>query len=153
MANTYTQLNIHAVFSVKGRENTLSSKIRPDLFSFMSGILNRLQCYPLAINGFKDHVHVFFELHPTIAVSDLLEKLKSGSSKWLNEKKLLPGTFNWQKGYSAFTYSRSQRKDVIAYIMNQEEHHKRATFREEYLKLLDKNEVDYDPKYIFEFYD
>jgi REP element-mobilizing transposase RayT len=153
MANTYTQLNVHAVFSVKGRENTLSSKMRPDLFAFISGILSRLNCFPLAVNGFKDHIHMFFELHPTKSVSDILEKVKSGSSKWINEKKFMPGTFSWQSGYSAFTYSRSQRNDVIGYIMNQEEHHKKATFREEYLRLLEKFEMDYDPKYIFEFYE
>jgi putative transposase len=153
MANTYTQLNVHTVFSVKGRENALSSKMRPDLFAFISGILTRLNSFPLAVNGYKDHVHVFFELHPTKSVSDILEKVKSGSSKWINEKKFMPGIFSWQSGYSAFTYSRSQRNDVISYIMNQEEHHKKATFREEYLRLLEKNEMDYDPKYIFEFYE
>jgi REP element-mobilizing transposase RayT len=153
MPNTYTQLNIHAVFSVKGRENILSSKLRPEIFSYISGILTNLKNFPLAVNGFKDHVHMFFELDPSRSISEIMSKVKSSSSKWINDNKLLPGSFSWQTGYSAFSHSRSQRKDVIEYILKQEEHHKRATFREEYLKLLEKYEVDYDPKYVFEFYD
>jgi REP element-mobilizing transposase RayT len=137
MANTYTQLNIHAVFSVKGRENLLSANIRTTLFPYLSGILKNANNFPLAVNGYKDHVHVLFELDPTFAISDVLKKLKANSSKWVNDQKLMPGKFYWQEGYAAFSYSRSQRNDVIRYIMNQEQHHKTSTFREEYLKLLE----------------
>jgi putative transposase len=153
MANTYTQLNTHAVFSVKGRENLLSEKIRNELFPYISGIIKNINNYPLAVNGYKDHVHVFFELNPTCTISDILNKLKSNSSKWINDQKFLPGKFYWQEGYGAFSYSRSQRHDVIQYIMNQEQHHKQTSFREEYLKLLENFEVDYDMRYLFEFYE
>jgi len=153
MANTYTQLNIHAVFSVKGRENLLSESIRNELFPYISGIVKSSGNFPLAVNGYKDHVHLFFELSPSLSISDVLEKVKSNSSKWINEKKFMAGRFAWQAGYAAFSYSRSQREDVIQYIVSQEQHHKRATFRDEYLNFLEKYKVDYDSRYMFEFYD
>jgi putative transposase len=153
MANTYTQLNIHAVFSVKGRENLLSENLRNELFPYISGIIKNNRHYPLTIGGYRDHVHLFLELNPSASVSDILEKVKSNSSKWINEKRILPGKFSWQAGYAAFSYSRSQRNDVIQYIVNQEQHHKKTTFREEYLDLLAKFRVDFDLRYLFEFYE
>ncbi len=153
MANTYTQLNIHGVFSVLGRENLLSNKFRPDLFKYISGILKNSKQFPLAVNGHKDHVHIFFELHPTNSISEIMQKIKANSSKWINTNKFLPGKFNWQSGYGAFSYSRSQRDNVINYIINQEKHHKKRTFKEEYLELLRKFEIDFDDAYIFDFYD
>jgi putative transposase len=153
MANTYTQLNIHAVFSVMGRENLLSEKMRMELFPYISGILKNTGNFPLAINGYKDHVHLFFELLPISQISDVLNKVKSNSSKWINDNRFFPGKFSWQEGYGAFSYSRSQRHNVIQYIMNQEEHHRKTTFREEYLELLKSFEVDFDLRYVFEFYE
>lgn len=153
MANSYSQLNIHAVFSMEGRENFILSSFRPKLFEYIYGILKNSGQYPLAINGAQDHVHVFFELRPATSVSDVMEVIKASSSKWINENRFVPGRFSWQKGYGAFSYSRSQRNDVIQYIMKQEDHHKRKSFREEYLELLNKFEVDYDPRYLFEYYD
>jgi len=153
MANTYTQLNSHAVFSVKDRENILSQTVRNELFPYISGIIKSTGNYPLAVNGFKDHVHAFFELNPSNAVSNVLNKLKTNSSKWINERKFISGKFSWQVGFAAFSYSRSQRNDVIQCIVNQEQHHSKSTFKEEYLKLLEKFEVDYDMRYLFEFYD
>ena len=152
MANTYTQLNIHAVFSVKGRENLLSKTVRDELFPYIAGIVKSFNNFPLAVNGYKDHVHLFFELSPSLSVSDVLEKVKSNSSKWINDKKLMPGKFSWQAGYAAFSYSRSQRANVIQYIVNQEQHHKNTTFREEYLKFLEMFKLDVDLRYLFEFY-
>jgi putative transposase len=153
MANTYTQLNVQAVFAVKGRENFLLSNFRKELFEYVSGILKGIGQFPLAVNGNKDHVHIFFELNPTSSLSDVMEKVKANSSKWINEKRFIPGKFEWQRGYGGFTYSRSQRNDVIQYIMNQEKHHKSKTFREEYLKMLKKFEMGYDERYVFEFYE
>lgn len=152
MANTYTQLNIHAVFSVLGRQNLLSDKLRPELFKYISGILKNSKQFPLAVNGYKDHVHVFFELHPTTSVSEIIQIVKTNSSKWINENKFLARKFNWQKGYGAFSYSRSQRNNVINYITNQEKHHAKSSFKEEYLELLQKFEIDYNDAYLFEFY-
>jgi len=153
MANTYTQFNVQAVFAVRGRENFLLSNFRKELFEYISGILKGIGQFPLAVNGDRDHVHFFFELNPSTSVSDVMEKVKANSSKWINSKKFVPGRFEWQRGYGGFTYSRSQRNNVIQYIMNQENHHKSKTFREEYLEILEKFEMEFDERYIFEFYE
>lgn len=152
MANTYSQINIHCVFAVKGRENILTKIIRDNLHKYMSGILRNDDAYPLAVGGWKDHVHVFFELPPNLKIADLMRNLKATSSKWINDNKFVLGRFQWQEGYGAFSYSRSQRNNVIKYIMNQEEHHRERTFKEEYLDLLKKFEIEYKDEYVFEFY-
>ncbi len=153
MANTYTQINIHAVFSVKGRENLLKENFKEELFKYISGILNNIKQFSLAVNGYKDHVHLFFEMHPTTALSDIMRIVKANSSKWINEKRFVSGKFSWQEGYGAFSYSKSQRDNVIKYIIQQEIHHKKQTFREEYLGLLKKSDIKFDNNYVFEFYD
>jgi len=153
MANTYTQLNVQTVFAVKGRDNILMSIFKPQLFEYMTGILRNINQYPLAVNGYKNHVHIFFEMHPTKNLSDVLEIVKANSSKWINSNHFVKGRFEWQRGFSGFTYSRSQRDHVIQYIMNQENHHKEQTFREEYMEMLRKSGMEYDEKYIFEFYE
>jgi REP element-mobilizing transposase RayT len=153
MANTYSQLNIHCVFAVKGRENIITRDFRDDLHRYMSGILKNDRSYPLAVGGWKDHVHVFFELPVAMSVSKQMQMLKSTSSKWINDNKLVLGRFMWQDGYGAFSYSRSQRDNVINYIMTQERHHGKTSFQEEYLELLKTFDVQYDPQYLFEFYE
>jgi REP element-mobilizing transposase RayT len=153
MANTYTQFNLHIVFSVKGRANLLTDNIRPELFKYISGTINNQKHYSLAVNGYKDHVHIFFEYNPVFSVSDLIRDVKSSSSKWLNDQHLFEGKFRWQEGYGGFSYSKSQRDHVIKYIMTQEEHHKSETFRKEYLKLLYDFEIEFKNEYIFEFYE
>lgn len=155
MANTYTQVNIHSVFTVKGRQNFLLQSFRPQLFQYISGILRNTGMYPLAVNGWRDHVHIFFELKPDVSISKTIETVKSNSSKWINENQFLIGKFEWQRGFGSFSYARSQRDTVINYILNQEEHHskKGRSFKKEYLDLLKKYEIDYDPRYVFEFYE
>lgn len=153
MANTYSQLNIHCVFAVNGRENVITKNFRDDLHRYMSGILKGDGSFPLAVNGWMDHVHAFFELPVTMSVSDQMRMLKATSSKWINDNKFIKGKFSWQEGYGAFSYSRSQRNSVIQYIIKQEEHHKNQTFKEEYLNLLKKFEIPFEDKYVFEFYD
>jgi len=153
MANTYSQLNIHCIFAVRGRENIITSNFRDDLYRYMSGILKNDGSFPLAVNGWMDHVHVFFELPVTMAISDQMRMLKATSSKWINDNNLVKGKFSWQEGYGAFSYSHSQRGAVIQYIINQEDHHKNQAFREEYLDLLKKFEIPFEDKYVFEFYD
>ena len=152
MANTYTQLNTHVVFAVKGRDNILPSKIRPELFKYISGILTNSNQFSLAVNGYKDHVHLFFEMNPANSLSEIVRIVKANSSKWINENRLIPGKFSWQEGYGGFSYSRSQRDDVIKYIIKQEEHHHKKTFREEYLSILKSFEIRFDERYIFDFY-
>lgn len=153
MANTYSQINIHCVFAVKGRENIINDGFRDELHKYMSGILRNDNAFPLAIGGWRDHVHVFFELPPGLRVSDLMRNLKAVSSKWINDNRFVKGKFQWQEGYGAFSYSRSQRNNVIHYIMNQEKHHKGKTFKEEYLDMLKKFEIEFKDEYIFDFYE
>jgi REP element-mobilizing transposase RayT len=153
MANTYTQLNIHAVFAVKGRENLLRDDFRSELFRYMQGIITGIGLYPLAVNGYHDHVHVFFELNTTLSVAKALQQIKANSARWINDRSMTPKRFNWQSGYSAFSNSRSQRDRVIKYITNQEQHHVHESFRKEYLAFLENFQVQHDSRYLFEFYD
>lgn len=153
MANTYSQISIHAVFAVKGRENIISRSWQDNLQKYISGILTKENCKSLAVGGWKDHVHIFFGLPVTLAIADVLRVVKANSSKWINETRLVKGHFEWQSGYGAFSYAKSQRDTVIKYIMGQEEHHKHKTFREEYAEMLKNFEVEYDEKYLFEFYE
>ncbi|WP_375579635.1 IS200/IS605 family transposase [Marivirga tractuosa] len=152
MANTYSQINIQCIFAVKGRKYFLTKEIRKELFRYMYGILKNDNAFPLAINGWKDHVHVFFELSPKMSIADHMMMLKSTSSKWLNDNYFNNREFRWQEGYGAFSYSKSQRSNVINYIKNQEEHHRTMSFKEEYLGFLEKFDVDYNESYVFEFY-
>ncbi|MBK9637516.1 MAG: IS200/IS605 family transposase [Bacteroidetes bacterium] len=153
MANTYTQLYIQFVFSVKGRANLINESFRDELEKFMCGIINNHKCKTYAIYCNPDHTHIFVGMHPTIAPSKLMEQVKSGSSGWLDEKKYILGKFAWQDGFGAFTYSKSHIDKVVKYILNQPAHHKKQTFKEEYLQFLEKFDIQYDPKYLFEWYD
>lgn len=151
MANTYTQLYIQFIFAVKGRENLIHESFRVELEKIMCGIITNHQCKTYAIYCNPDHTHIFIGMHPDISPSKLMEHVKSSSSKWLNDKKYLPFKFSWQKGFGAFTYSNSQIDDVVKYVLSQPERHKKQSFREEYLLILEKFQVDYDPKYLLEF--
>ncbi len=153
MANTYTQLYIQFVFAVKGRENLISESFREELEKVMCGIVTNQKCKTYAIYCNPDHTHIFVGMHPTIAPSKLMEQVKSGSSKWLNDKKYIIGKFLWQDGFGAFTYSKSHIDKVAKYVLNQPEHHKKQSFRKEYMVFLEKFDADYDPKYLFEWYE
>jgi len=150
MANTYTQLFVHIIFSTKGREKVLSKHFRDEIFKYISGILKHKNQKPFAVNGTIDHIHILVGMEPNITVSDLVRDIKHSSTNFIKEKKFIKHKFNWQKGFGAFTYSKSQLDSVINYIINQEEHHKRQTFEEEYIKFLKLFEVEYDSKYVFD---
>lgn len=151
MAGTYSQIYIHIVFAVKGRENLLDTNWREEVFRYISGIIKEKGHKPIIINGHADHVHCFIGLKPSMAISDLVRDIKNNSSKFINDKKYLKGKFNWQEGYGVFSYSHSQIKRVYDYILNQENHHRKKTFKEEYLELLKKFEVEHKPDYLFEW--
>jgi putative transposase len=153
MANTYTQISIHVVFTVKNRTAFISKDWRDQLHEYISGIINNEGCKSLAVGGWKDHIHIFFGLNPNISIADLIRVVKANSSKWINEKKFINDKFQWQVGYGAFSYSKSQRNNVINYIINQESHHQSKSFKEEYLGMLDNFEVEYDDNYLFEFFE
>jgi putative transposase len=151
MANTYTQIYLHLVFSPKGHENIIPVKHKEELQKYTTGIVQNRTHKLLAINYMPDHVHIFIGYQPSQPLPDLLRDIKANASKFINAKKWLPGRFQWQEGYGSFSYSHSQINDVIHYINTQEEHHKKATFKDEYLKLLEKFDVDYDVKYLFDW--
>ncbi len=153
MANTYTQMYVQIVFAVLGRANAIKEIHGYELEKYICGIISNKKCKPLSIYINPDHVHLLIGLHPTRCVSDLTRDIKASSSKLINDKKWVAGKFNWQDGFGSFTYSRSQIDGVIKYILNQPEHHKRSTFKEEYLLMLQKNEIEYDERYLFEWYD
>ena len=153
MANTYTQLYVQIVFAVLHRENLIAERNREEIEKYICGIISNKKSKPLAIYCNPDHVHVLIGLHPTASVSELTRDIKAGSSKFINEKKWLRGKFNWQDGFGAFTYSKSQIDVVVKYILNQPIHHRNRTFEDEYLSLLKKYEVEYDDRYVFEWYE
>ncbi len=149
----FTQLHIQLVFAVKHRDRLLNNNIRNEVFSYMSGIVTNLKHKSIIINGVSDHVHVFLGLNPSVSISDTIWELKRSSSLFVNDKNWFNSKFNWQDGYGAFSYSKSQVENVYNYILSQEEHHKRRTFKEEYIDFLDKFEVEYDKKYLFDFFE
>lgn len=151
MANTYTQIYIQIVFAVKGRQNLIAKENREELHKFITGIVTNRGQKLFAVFAMPDHVHILASIGPTILISDLVRDIKAGSSKFINDKRWMSGKFNWQEGYGAFSYSKSSVDSVVKYILNQEEHHKKKTFRGEYLELLEKFEIEYDSKYLFEW--
>ena len=151
MPNTYSQIYIQIVFTVQGRSNLILSKHREELHKFITGIVHKRGQKMLAIFCMPDHVHILIGLAPDMSISNLVRDIKAGSSKFINENNWLKGKFNWQEGFGAFSYSRSHIDTVIKYILSQEEHHKKKTFKEEYLEFLKKFEIEYDEKYLFEW--
>jgi len=151
MANTYTQIYLHVVFSVKRRQNLIHNDWKEELYKYICGIVNGKEQKVYAIGGVADHIHILLSIKSNIALSDLVRDIKANSSKWINEKGLVTGKFQWQEGFGAFSYAQSQLDTVIAYINNQEQHHKKKAFKDEYLELLQKFNVDYDDNYLFEW--
>ena len=151
MPNTYSQIYIQIVFAVKGRQNLIAKKNREELHKFITGIISNREQKLFAIFAMPDHVHILVNMKPNISVSDLVRDIKAGSSKFINDNKWVQQKFNWQEGYGAFSYSKSSVDNVVKYILNQEEHHNKKTFKEEYLDFLEKFEIEYDPKYLFEW--
>ncbi len=152
MANTYSQINIQAIFAVQGKENLLDKEIREELIEHISDIIVALGSFPLVVNGTEDHFHLFFDMSPEIAVTRAIRQIKTSSAMWVNEHRPAEEKFQWQKGYAAFTYSRSQKDSVIHFIRNQENFHKKSSFRDEYLKLLENYGVEFNKNFLFEFY-
>jgi putative transposase len=151
MANTYTKIYLQLVFSPKRHESVLPVKHKEEIQKYITGIIQNRKHKLLAINYMPDHIHIFIGYSPSQPLPDLLRDIKANSSKFINERRWLPGRFQWQEGYGAFSYGYSQINDVIHYINSQEDHHKKEIFKEEYLKILEKFDIDYDPEYMFEW--
>ncbi len=151
MSGTYSQIYIQYVFAVKGKQNLLQKPWREDVFKYISGIIKSKGQKSIIVNGVEDHVHMFVGLKPSMNISDLVRDIKNNSSKFINEQKYLPVKFAWQEGYGVFSYSHSHIDNVYKYIANQEEHHKKKSFKEEYLDFLEKFQVEYNEKYLFDW--
>jgi len=149
MANTYTQIYLHVVFAVEDRRNLIAPEHNDELQKYITGIVTAQKHKLIAINNMPDHLHMLIGLRPDAALSDLIRDVKAGSSKFINEKHWMIGRFSWQEGFGAFSYARSQLDTVIRYIQNQQKHHVKKSFREEYVELLEKFNVDFDARYIF----
>ena len=153
MADTFSQIYIHLVFSVKGRQNVIHKTWREELFKYVSGIINGRDQKLFAIGGMPDHIHILISLRPNYLVSELVNSVKTNSSKWINSRGFVKGKFYWQEGYGAFSYGQSQLDYVIQYINNQEQHHQRKSFKEEYIEFLRNFEIEYNTGHLFEWID
>ena len=151
MANTFSQIYIHVIFSVKQRENLIGKNWKDELYKYITGIVRNKNQKMISINGMPDHVHLLIGLKPDKSLSDLVRDIKNNSSNFINEKGFVHGKFSWQEGFGAFSYSDSQLDNVINYIENQELHHQRKTFRDEYIDILKKFKIEYDEKYLPQF--
>ncbi len=151
MANTYSQVFLQYIFSVQGKQNLILPKHNEELQKYITGIVQHRKQKLLAINNVPDHLHLLVGFGTIMSIADFMEEVKAISSKFINDQHWIKGKFEWQRGYGVFSYSRSQIDRVIKYILNQQEHHKKQTFKEEYLNFLKKFAVDYDEKYLFEW--
>ncbi len=153
MANTFSQIYLHFVFAVKGRQNLIPKVNKEELHKYISGLVKNRNAKLIAINSMPDHVHLFVGFKPVISISDFIKEIKVESNEFINSKKWVAGKFSWQEGYGVFSYSHSHIDNVYKYILNQENHHRKKTFKEEYLEMLEKFKITYDEHYLFEFFE
>ncbi len=149
MANTYSKIYIQIVFAVEGRQNLIDPQRNDELQKYITGIVTAQRQKLIAINNMPDHAHILIGQRPDSMLSDLVGDIKAGSTNFINRNRWVKGRFNWQEGFGAFSYSRSQLDTVISYVQNQQRHHKKRSFSDEYVALLDKFDVPYDERYIF----
>jgi REP element-mobilizing transposase RayT len=146
--STYTQILYHVTFSTKQRKPTLKKENRSKLFKYIWGVLQNKNCHLYRINCVEDHLHIITHLHPTVALSDLIKDIKLSTTQFIKSEKLFPNFDGWQDGYGAFTHSLSDKDMLIEYVKNQEEHHKKVSFKEEYIRLLKEHKIDFNEKYL-----
>jgi len=149
MANSYTSLYVHFVFSTKNRQKIIADDLKGRLWAYMGGIAREYKMKPLAIGGTDDHVHLLISLPSTLSIAKTIQLIKGGSSKWVHDSFPQYQYFQWQDGYGAFTVSVSRIEDTVAYINGQKEHHRSRSFQEEYLAFLKKHGIEYDDRYIW----
>jgi putative transposase len=150
MAHTFTSLLTHAIFSTKDRQLSINAELKPQLFAYMGGIVREYTGTALMVNGTADHVHLLLRLPPSVSIAEAMRLLKTNSSRWVHEKWPSRSTFGWQTGYGAFSVSQSNVSAVLRYIANQEEHHRKVSFQEEFIAYLQRHEIEYDERYIWE---
>ena len=153
MGDTYVQAYFHIVFAVRNRQALIIRSWKDELEKYITGIVQNNKHKLIAIGTMPDHIHIFIGYNLNQTIPDLVEKIKTSSNHWVKERKLTPFAFSWQNGYGAFTHSHSQIDTVARYVLNQEKHHHKKSFREEYLEMLEKFEVVYKNEYLFDFFD
>lgn len=151
MANTFSQIYIQTVFAVSGRMSLITPTFKEDLYKYIAGIVRNQGQKLISINGMPDHVHILIGLKPSMALADLVRDIKADSTTYVNKNRWVRGKFTWQEGYGAFSYGHSQLDTIISYIQNQEKHHSRRSFKNEYLGLLRKFDIAFEDKYVFDF--
>jgi putative transposase len=151
MPGTFSQLYIQVVFAVKGRENLIGKSWQDEIHKYIAGIIKAKEQKSIIVNGVADHIHCFIGLRPSMSISDLVRDIKNNSSRFINERSFVKGKFQWQEGYGVFSYSHSHIGQVYQYIQNQEEHHKKKTFKEEYIEFLNAFQIEHKPEYLFEW--
>jgi putative transposase len=149
MANTYTQIYIHVVFAVQGRQSLIPKAKKVEMFKYITGIVKNRGQKLIAINGMCDHLHVFIGMKPAVALSDLVRDIKAASSGFIHDRRWVRGKFNWQEGFGAFSHSHAEIDRVVRCIQRQEEHHRKRTFHAEYVEMLKEFAVEYDDRYVF----
>jgi REP element-mobilizing transposase RayT len=152
MPNTYTQCYFHLVFAVKNRDALIKKEWKNEMEKYITGIVQNYSHKMLAIGSMPDHIHILIGYNVNQLIPDLVEEIKTSTNAWIKEKRLSRFKFDWQKGYGAFTHSRSEIDNVVKYILSQKEHHKKRSFKEEYLEMLEKNDVIFSNEYLFEFF-
>ena len=153
MANTYTQYYFHLVFAVRNRDALIKKEWKGELERYITGIVQNYRHKMLAVSTMPDHLHILIGYNVNQLIPELVEEIKTSTNAWIKEKKLSKFKFEWQRGYGAFTHSHSQIDKAIKYILSQEGHHKKRSFKDEYLEMLEKNEIIYGDEYLFEFFD
>jgi REP element-mobilizing transposase RayT len=151
MPGTFSQIYIQIVFAVKGRKSLIHASWEEELYKYITGIITNKEQKLIAINGMPDHIHILIGMRPSCRLSDLVREIKKASNEFINQKKYVKGKFSWQEGYGAFSYSHSALDNVIAYVQNQKDHHKKKTFKEEYKEFLTKYQIEHKNEYLFEW--
>ena len=151
MANTFSQIYLQFVFAVKGRQSLIPKKHKEELHKYITALVQARKAKMLAIHCMPDHIHLFVGFKPSVLISDFVKEIKVGSNEFIKEKKWINGNFNWQEGYGVFSYGHSQIDPVCKYVLNQEEHHKTKTFKQEYLQFLEKFSIPFEEQYLFEW--
>ena len=149
---TFTQMYVQLIFAVQNRKALLTKEIRPRVFEYISGIITQMDHKSIIVNGVSDHIHIFIGLNPKISVSDTVHDIKRSSSIFIKNENLSRFKFTWQEGYGSFTYSQSHIERVYKYIENQEKHHQKTTFKSEYINFLDRYQIEYDKRFLFDFF-
>jgi putative transposase len=151
--SNYSQIIIQIVFAVHGRESLIKSEWEERLYQYITGIIRGKKQKLLAINGIENHIHILVGIEPSCCLSDLVREIKKASNDFINSNRLSSYRFSWQDGFGAFSYSKHEMASIIHYILNQKEHHKTLRFKDEYLEMLESNEIEYDKRYLFDWVD